>query len=75
MDKYVEIITEPKFNDSINLKLLEKETLSKYCKILRTHDNKRLYKYDQEPVYKHIYTKRPRKSKKVLAKGDIKYKL
>lgn len=71
MDKYVQIIEEPQYNLMINLKLLEKETLSKWCRMLKSYDIKRLNTYNLIPMYKQMYVEKPRKPKKYIKNGDI----
>jgi hypothetical protein len=66
MDKYIEIISEPKFNDTIQIKLSEKETLSKWYRKLKSYDVRRLNNYKIHPIYSKIYTKKPRISKVVI---------
>jgi hypothetical protein len=68
MDKYIEILQEPKYNCMINLKLLEKETLCKWYKTLKYNDHKRVYRYKLEPVSIQKWTKKPKTSKYILKK-------
>jgi len=69
MDKYIEIIEEPKYN------LMIKETVCKWSLFQRqlySYDENRRNKYNIDPIYKANYRKKAYKKQKMFKKSDFK---